>query len=217
MIKKIVKGMIALIIALFLTTNMLYAQSNVTFLNKADEFIVSPLDKDLFTNFKDVMPGDTLVQPITVENDGGNDFAIKMYMRVYPIAEEYMDFLSQMTMTLENDGVVFYQDTIDQTMALEEYILLAELKPGEFINLDVTLEVPLALNNEYADMLGELDWEFMLEEIEAPPEVLDREPKEPEVLDRTPTTGIAVNALPYLVLAGVSSVVLVSSRRRSKK
>lgn len=203
-----------MMLTLVLSTNMIYAADNrVTFLNKADEFFVYPLDKDLFTNFKDVMPGDTLVQPITIRNDSGNTFSIKMYMKVYPIAEEYLDFLSQMIMSLENDGVLFYRDNINNTFALEEYILLAELKPGDYIDLDVTLEVPLELTNEYAYTVGELDWEFMVEEIELPPEVLEHEPEDP----KTPTTGINANAMPYIIVVGLSSIALVFTKKRKRQ
>lgn len=210
MIKKTIKLMMVLLLGLMLTFSNIYAANNhVSFLNKADEFIVSPASKDLFTNFKNVMPGDVLVQSLSIENDSGNKFAIKFYFKALPIAKEYRDFLSQMLMTLKNDDKVFYRDTIDKTMALEEYILLANLKPGEYINLDVTLEVPISLSNEHADLLGQLEWEFMVEEIVLPPEVLPHEPT-------PPTTGINANTLPYLILIGISASLFVFSKRKLK-
>jgi len=63
----------------------LFAQGNVTFNANTKDFIFKPgSDKsptDLFTSFKDVMPGDQLTQNITLTNSATDCDYIKVYMR----------------------------------------------------------------------------------------------------------------------------------------
>ena len=60
-----------------------HAAGNVTFGGSADDFVFEPgsdqSPTDLFTDFKQVMPGDTLTQPVTLRNTAKNaDVAIFM-------------------------------------------------------------------------------------------------------------------------------------------
>ena len=46
---------------------------------------------------------------------------------------------------------------------------LGTLYSGGEVNLDVTLNVPAALDNAYQNNIGYLDWEFMIEEFPIEP------------------------------------------------
>ena len=64
--------------------------------------------------------------------------------------------------------------------------------------MDVTLNVPVELDNEYQNKIGYLDWEFRIEEYP----VDDDDPKPPQ-------TGDNSNVELWLTVAGVSLAVLV--------
>lgn len=199
------------IFALLMNVNLISANSRVTFENKAEEFIVLPEDKDLFTNFKNVMPGDNLDQEIIIENSEANDFTIRMNFKLHSIDEEYTDFLEKLILRLTIDDYVIFEDLIVNTLNLEEYILLYELDPGESVKLIATLMVPIELNNEYQSELGQLDWTFMVEEIEKESPVKDCEPDDLVPIIKPPKeviTGLLENSYLYII-TGVTASILV--------
>lgn len=88
--KKITKKLSSLLLgaALAITTIVtpaLAANSSVTYEGRAEKFVYVPgseySDTDLFDNFKNVMPGDSLEQTIYVANNyKGSDY-VKIYLR----------------------------------------------------------------------------------------------------------------------------------------
>ena len=63
------------------------ADGNVTYSGNAGEFIFSPGTEhsptDLFDNFKNVMPGDTISQKITVKNNADGNVKAEIFLRSF--------------------------------------------------------------------------------------------------------------------------------------
>lgn len=151
-----------------------FADSTVSY-GTDRKFTVSP-DTDLFDSFKNVMPGDTLTETITVVNQyRGSDY-VKIYLKAVPHDEttgphvakvsydDMMKFLSQLELTVTKNGNVIFDDMADQTGTLTTRKLLGTFEGRGQVQLQVTLSVPITMGNEFADCMGEIDWVFTAEE-----------------------------------------------------
>jgi LPXTG-motif cell wall-anchored protein len=153
------------------------ADGNVTYSGDAGKFIFAPGSEysltDLFPNFKDVMPGDSITQPITVKNDASNKVKVKIYIRSLGAHEDSVDFLSKLRLRVEkseeNTMAYMFDAAASETAQLTEWAYLGTLYSGGEVNLNVILDVPVELDNHYQQQIGYLDWEFMIEEYEIEP------------------------------------------------
>ena len=201
--KKITSLLLVLLMVMAMAVNAFAAESvdidgSVTYEGKANQFIFEPGSEysptDLFTNFKGVMPGDSLVEHITVTNAKTTGMKVKIYMRALGAQEGTDEFLSQMTLTVKkNADAVLFEAPANETAQLTDWVLLGTVAAGGQANLEVTLNVPIEMGNEYANQIGYLDWQFKVEEI-------------PE----TPKTGDDSNMMLYGALALCSLVLLVA-------
>ena len=193
------------------------ADGNVTYSGDAGQFIFAPGSQysptDLFPNFKDVMPGDSLTQEITVKNDASNKVKVKIYMRSLGAHPDSVEFLSQLHLRVEksenNTMAYMFDAAANETAQLTEWVCLGTLYSGGEVNLNVILDVPVELDNMFQQKIGYLDWEFMIEEYEI-------EPSDP----RPPYTGDDFQIWIWAGLMGVSLVafvILVVAWKRKKK
>lgn len=189
-----------------------FAAGTVTYDGEATRFIFEPGSQysptDLFADFKGVMPGDQITQTVQIRNDVSNEVKIKLYMRSLGAHGDSQDFLSQLHLQVSQQGESnLFDAPADQSAQLTEWVYLGTFYSGAVIDLNITLEVPVELGNEYQDAIGYLDWQFKIEEFPVEPE----DPKPPE-------TGDSSAASFYIVLAGMSGLVvifLVMYKRRS--
>ena len=236
--KKLLSSMIALLRVLNLATTA-FAAGSVTYEGSAKDFVFAPgSDKsptDLFEDFKNVMPGDSLTEQITVKNKLTDDTEVKIYLRsLGEVGASTKDFLDQLTLTVSQDGTELFKTgdgvKADMTGGLTDWVLLGSFQAGEEVTLDLTLSVPITMGNEFAHAVGYIDWEFMVEEIPAPTPTPTPEPSDPPAPtptaspapvgpQETPKTGDDSPVLLYgaLVLLCVAAlIVLLSQRKKSK-
>lgn len=192
-----------------------FAAGTVTYDGDADKFIFAPGGEEsptnLFGDFQNVMPGDTRTEQIVIQNDTSNKVKIKVYLRSQGAQEDTEDFLSQLNLTVrQKDDSVLFAAPADETAQLTDWVYLGTVYSGGKITLDVTLEVPITLSDEYQDKVGYVDWEFKIEELPV-------SPSDPNA----PKTGDNGDVFLYfgMLVISVSSLALLlyALKRRGKK
>lgn len=190
------------------------AAGTVTYDNNAQKFIFAPgsdySPTDLFSDFHNVMPGDSITQKVTIINDVDYDVKIRLYIRAKGAHEGSEDFLNQMTLTVKQDGnSIMFAAPADQTAQMTDWVYLGTFYSGAEIMLNVTLNVPITMGNEFQDAIGYLDWEFKAEEL--PVEIDDPKP---------PQTSDTINLPLYIALAsglGLMFFLVFGCRRKQEE
>lgn len=212
--KRILAIILAVCLAVFAVTSVSAADGNVTYDGKAQEFIFEPgsdySPTDLFPNFKGVMPGDSITQKISVKNDIEKKVKVKIYMRSLGAHEDSVEFLSQlkMTVTLLTDTNLF-DAMADETAQLTEWTYLGTLYSGGEAELEVKLDVPVTVGNEYQEQVGYLDWEFRIEELP-----VDPDDPAPPTGDRSYITVYILSAVGIVALAVIIIFIIIIVRKK---
>ena len=216
--KKIITLLITLVLLLSSAVTVFAADGKVTYSGNAGNFVFEPGSEysltDLFPNFKGVMPGDTLTQKITVKNDADNKVKVKIYMRSLGAHEDSVEFLSQLSLKVakseENEMAYMFDAAANETAQLTDWVCLGTLYSGGEVNLDVTLNVPTSLDNEFQSKIGYLDWKFMIEEFP----IEEGDPKPPQTGDTSNIylySGLMVFSLAALI------ILLISKRKKQEE
>ena len=186
--KTMLSLLLALVMALSLSVSAFAADPTVDIVYKGkDKLLITPKTTEFTTTdlfgggFKGVMPGDTRTETITFKNEStSRNSYVELYIKAIPhdaanqpedkaIAdvEKMNEFLSQLTMKVTNavDGKVIFDGSPDKKGDLANSVLLGTFYRGaEKTILKVELSVPQAMDNTYANMHGEVDWQFIARE-----------------------------------------------------
>ena len=186
--KTMLSLLLALVMALSLSVSAFAADPTVDIVYKGENaLLITPKTTEFTTTdlfgggFKGVMPGDTRTETITFKNEStSRNSYVELYIKAIPhdaanqpedkaIAdvEKMNEFLSQLTMKVTNavDGKVIFDGSPDKKGDLANSVLLGTFYRGaEKTILKVELSVPQAMNNTYANMHGEVDWQFIARE-----------------------------------------------------
>ena len=214
--KKMITLLLATLLLLSSVVTVFAADGKVTYSGNAGNFVFQPGSDysltDLFPNFKSVMPGDTLTQKITVKNDADNKVKVKIYLRSLGAHADSVEFLSQLALqvvTSDDNDMAYMFDAASEPAQLTNWVCLGTLYSGGEVNLDVNLRVPVELDNMFQNMIGYLDWEFMIEEF--PVESDDPTP---------PPTGDNANMGLWgalMLCSGAMIMILLVWRKKDKK
>ena len=215
--KKIIALLFTVVLLLSSTVTVFAADGKVTYSGNAGNFVFEPGSDhsltDLFPNFKGVMPGDALTQKITVKNDADNKVKVKIYIRSLGAHEDSKEFLSQLGLKVkkssDNDMAYMFDAAANETAQLTDWVYLGMLYSGGEVNLDVTLDVPTSLDNEYQSKIGYLDWEFMIEEFPVEPD----DPKPPQTGDNS-HMGLW---FALMLCSGAMLIILLFWRKKDKE
>lgn len=198
-----------------------FAQGSVIYKGNAEKFIFNPGSEysptDLFSDLKDVLPGDRITQSIRIKNDTSNKVEVKLYLRSLGAKSGSEEFLSQLNLTVEHDGdSKIFDASADKQAQLTDWVYLGDFKSGDEINLTLTLDVPITLGNDFQESIGYLDWEFKAEEFPVVSEGVEG------IMDiiGSINTGDNSNLFIYLGLFGISIIVifiLLFAKKNRKK
>lgn len=190
------------------STDVFAEDSVITYDGDAKKFVFLQQDKDLFQNFKNIMPGDTLTQKITINNDKRNNVKVKIFLRAESVEENYEPFLNQLTLGVSQGDSDLFLAPANEQGSLSENILLGTFYSGGKTDLNVTLEVPITLNNDWQESMGVINWVFSVQELP----IESDDPKPPQ-----PQTGDSINLYLYGTLMMLSSICLITLVIQKKK
>ena len=135
------------------------------------------------------------------------------------------EFLGQLTMTVKHGDKILFEAHPNELDGLKDNVLIAKMEKGAEAKLTVDLNVPITMDNTYANRVGEVDWVFTVEERNHPSNPQEpEEPEEPEVypyvpMISSPKTGDQAMTLLWVavLIAALSLGMCLYKKRRDSR
>ncbi|MGN1456874.1 MAG: LPXTG cell wall anchor domain-containing protein [Acutalibacteraceae bacterium] len=186
--------------------------TTVEFKNADVGFVFELNDGDLFANFKDLMPGETRSQEITVTNSWNKETEIFLnaeYIRqqaeddeTYALIEKLLREKATISITDGKGNIIYsgavygnYDVNSNGNNSMKNPISLGSFKPNETKSLYVNLSVDKNTDNNYKALLGSVKWVFSAEGTSSDIDI--------------PKTGNDLNTVIYAFVTLISAVVLI--------
>lgn len=187
-----------------------YAEEDcgVIYEGQAEKFVFIPESTDLFRNFKNLYPGDSVTQQITFRNNCDTDVAV--YLRAEAVDKEYCDFLDNMILTVsENGGTVISFSKASEQGSLKDNMLIGELAPNENTDLNITLDIDRLMDNDCQDMTGKVRWIFSVVEKEKTV-TFDK----PDSIETGDSRKSIITAAIVLLVISLSAAIILNKKRK---
>lgn len=210
-IMKMASVVLALLLVAGVAGSAFAAVTDVNFTTMGSDklFVFTPQNTDLFANFKNLMPGDTVEQTITVQNTSGH--LVRLWLMTKPeVAEADRDFLSQLKLTVTSgkkdlfEAAASEQGQLIPTKESPYGVLLGTFNQKGTVELTATIQVPVTLDNAYMGREGKVPWTFTAEEV---------------ILPDTPSTGDDFTLWVWVAVGGVllAGIVVLVIRQRKQE
>ena len=135
----------------------------VIYEGQAERFVFIAEGTDLFRNFKNVYPGDSINQSIEIDNNSENP--VSVYLRAEAVDNEYCNFLDKMSLCVSTaDGRIISDSKASEQGGLKDNVLIGTFKSGENITLNVRLNADRSMDNGCQNRAGEVRWVFSVAE-----------------------------------------------------
>lgn len=241
-IRKVFSALLSCIILFSSSITATAASGEVAF--DGNKFSFKPENKDIFVNFKDLMPGDKAEQHIKLINNSDKKTNFSMRMKVADqetISAEELELIEELLfnqellkITITANEKVIYSDSAGgserkkltdvgaYTSALLE---LGSLSPGGYYTeLNVILEASKDLDNRYQKAIANIDWEFIAEQFDDTGDTTSNNVSTGVTgggsgLPEMPSTGYSDFYGVILIAVATASVAvcIVASRRKTEK
>ena len=187
--------------------------TNVTFLGKEEGFDITSKKPDLFTNFKNLMPGTSRTQVIKLSNTANKDVEFGLKAEAVgqeKMTDEQLELVDKLlneyaTISIENDGSTVYDGAVSGKPDMQnKSINLGTVKAGDSKDMNVTLKLSPEMDNRYLDLLGKVRWVFTATGEDDPVSTPVNTPKTGD-MDMTPA---AVSFATASILLGAGLILL---------
>lgn len=133
-------------------------------------FTINRDSGNLFDNFTNVMPGDTLTQEVVVQSASGNSGQFRIYLYAVQGEETSAGFLNGLTLKVTDAGreLNVMKNGGENTGTLG--VLLGTFNPGDKKTLTVSLSLPIEAGDDFQGAKSFVNWHFYAEQaVEAIP------------------------------------------------
>lgn len=205
-------------------------------------FRFTPADKDLFVSFKDMMPGDRTEQMIKLMNNSNKKTTFSMQMKIanqeklsaenLELVEELLFNTDLLNITITANGKEIYSEGAGGTQRKKitevgayttALIELGALSGGHYTNLNVICTVSKELDNRFADIVANVDWEFKAvqpddtTEPSSGSDITESTTEKDNTLPELPSTGSrSIAGIAVVTSVSVVGVILLTKRKGNK-